>query len=102
MHTVVWMHTPSACLLSQPHPPRPVLPLPARAALQEQLDGDLLVFSPYPSLSKFLQDSGLTGSQHTCEAAWCGAAAAAPLGRPAGRLPASGCPLALVVDAVFI
>jgi hypothetical protein len=37
---------------------------------QEQLDGDLLVFSPYPSLSAFLRDAGLASSRKTCEAAW--------------------------------
>lgn len=42
----------------------------AEATLLEQLDGDLLVFSPYPSLSRFLQDSRLAASQKTCEAAW--------------------------------
>lgn len=42
----------------------------AEAQLLEALDGDLLVFSPYPSLSKFLQDSRLAASQKTCEAAW--------------------------------
>ncbi|KAL4436107.1 hypothetical protein ABPG77_005555 [Micractinium sp. CCAP 211/92] len=42
----------------------------AEATLLEQLDGDLLVFSPYPSLSRLLQDSRLAASQKTCEAAW--------------------------------
>ena len=47
-----------------------LLCLPTVPGLQEQLDGDLLVFSPYPSLSAFLQDSRLAGSPKTCEAAW--------------------------------
>ena len=44
--------------------PRPPL-------LQELLDGDLLVFSPHPSLSALLRDSGLAqSSRKACEAAW--------------------------------
>jgi len=38
--------------------------------MQEALDGDLLVFSPYPSLSKFLRDSGLVAHTKACEVAW--------------------------------
>ena len=38
--------------------------------VQEALDGDLLVFSPYPSLSKFLRDSGLVAHAKACEVAW--------------------------------
>ena len=55
-----------ARLRPHPHPHlRPRLHLP-----QEALDGALLVFSPYPSLARLLQDSGLAGSQKACEAAW--------------------------------
>ena len=50
-----------ATLQHQPTPPR---------HLQEALDGDLLVFSPYPSLSKFLRDSGLVAHTKACEVAW--------------------------------
>lgn len=42
----------------------------SEAQLLEQLEGDLLVFSPYPSLSQFLLDSKLSASQKTSEAAW--------------------------------
>ncbi|KAI7837201.1 hypothetical protein COHA_008992 [Chlorella ohadii] len=40
------------------------------ALVLEALDGDLLVFSPYPSLSKFLRDSGLVAHTKACEVAW--------------------------------
>lgn len=46
------------------------IPWFASLAPQEALEGDLLVFSPYPSLSAFLRDSRLAASQKTCEAAW--------------------------------
>ncbi|KAL4855050.1 Cyclin-C1-2 [Chlorella vulgaris] len=72
IHSKVLLHYARRLCLKQGALPPPDLPqlVTAEALLLEQLDGDLLVFSPYPSLAAFLQDSRLTGSEKTCEAAW--------------------------------
>ena len=54
--------------LAQSRPPSPAAINPL--VLQEALDADLLVFSPYPSLSMFLRDSHLADCPSVTEVAW--------------------------------